>query len=758
MKQPPAPNRRARQTAAPLSFSLLVLAAAAAIGVQTVRSWAVASQSVGSESRAAATHLRLMTQLGGTATKLALRGGMAYLGEGPRVVAVDVSDPQAPARRGASAPLPGVVRGMAWSGNLLAVIYRDALANIGNDGLALLDVTDADHPGIVAQLPLDQGPQSLAAVGSRLFVTGHDAARGQTLAAHEVLLAIDAADPARPQPAGKLVLREPGIISPAPVPLSILEAGDTLWLLRTLQAGNTDETEVIAFDRNLAPADDSQVNIRLPGRHASAAADAARTLVHLIMVEASRGRVTLQTLEPRADVPLRSSLELIERRGCGGPLSLRGTLAAYADRCSRSLQIIDLGDPDQPRLLGRLPLDIASGDLAWSGDKIVLAGGAMGGLRIVDAADPARPSAVGRMAALGSVGRLALHLEPGGNAHLYASDPEAGLWTLDPRAAAAEPAPVDPSAYLISGPLDLPQAADLVVADGRLVVGGWSEGLRPFDLATPGQPRPLPTLSQGRRAESLTTDGRRIYSGLGSVGLAALSFGPEGLEETARLEQPLIWQIDLSADGQRLVGQALGAFFALDPVTLQPLRSWAAPAPDAFKVNRADSLALDGDTLHLGVAAYTYNPQVNSYSDRLMSLRLDPAPNTMAVAAGQAPGTIGSWAGRLLAEDGLILVAGDGQLSVLRSTADGPLPLAEWASPGSGSDLLRWTRDCADEAACVPDLLFLADGDAGLAVLALEADTATPTASADRTATPTASRPTEAAGRRLWLPRVERKP
>ena len=195
------------------------------------------------------------------------------------------------------------------------------------------------------------------------------------------------------------------------------------------------------------------------------------------------------------------------------------------------------------------------------------------------------------------------------------------------------------------------------------------------------------------------------------------------------------------------------------PATLQPLRSWAAPAPDAFKVNRADSLALDGDTLHLGVAAYTYNPQVNSYSDRLMSLHLDPAPSTMAVAAGQAPGTIGSWAGRVLAEDGLILVAGDGQLSVLQSTPDGPLPLDDWASPGSGSDLLRWTRTCAGGGPdCARDLLFLADGDAGLAVLALEAGAATPTASADRTATPSSSWPTVAAERRLWLPRLERRP
>ena len=82
-------------------------------------------------------HLRLLSQLGGSATSVALRGDMAYVGEGPRILVVDLAGPSGGGvqRLGISAPLPGVVRGLAWSGDLLAAIYRDALANLGNDGL-----------------------------------------------------------------------------------------------------------------------------------------------------------------------------------------------------------------------------------------------------------------------------------------------------------------------------------------------------------------------------------------------------------------------------------------------------------------------------------------------------------------------------------------------------------------------------------------------------------------------------------------------
>lgn len=688
-------------------------------------------------------HLRLLSQLGGSTTSLTLRGDMAYLGEGPRILVVDLAAPigNGIERRGISAPLPGVVRGLAWSGDLLAAIYRDALANTGNDGLALLDVADPGQPRLLSILPMAQGPLSLASAGSRLYVTGHDAARGQALAAHEALLAIDIADPLHPRVTDSLVLREPGIVAPAPVPLTVLAAGDTLWLLRTLQAGATDETEIAAYSSASAPAGGSRLRIRAAGRHASAAADDARELVHLVTVEAGRGRVTLQTLAPRAATPLVGTIQLVERRGCGGPLVLRGRRAAYADRCSRHLLYLDLIDPASPRITADLTFDVAAGGLDWNGDHLVLSGGAMGGLITVDATDEIQPSPIRRLAGLGAVSRLALF--QGAEAVLYGSDPVAGLWAIDP-AAAADPAAgstvADVAAVLRAPLLDLPRAADLVVADGRLVVGGWSDGLRPFDLAMPSAPRALPMVRLGGQDESLATDGRRVYAGLGSAGLAALAFQSDGsLQETARLEQPLIWQVDSDPDvdtGNRLIGQGLGAFFALDPATLEPLRSWPAPPPDAFKVNRADSLAVDGDTLHLGVAAYTYNTLANSYADRLMSLRLDTASGNPAAPAGQAPGTIGSRAGRVLAENGLVMVAGDGQLTLLRETADGPQPLDAWASPGAGSDLVRWKPGSADPsltwicgglAGCSPELLFLADGEAGLAVLALDAGAATPT-------------------------------
>lgn len=205
-------------------------------------------------------------------------------------------------------------------------------------------------------------------------MAAHDAARGQTLAAHELLLAVDAGDAAPPQVAGSLTLREPGIVSPAPIPLSVLGVGGRLWLLRTLQSGAADRTEISVYAGASAPASGSLLRFSAEGRHRSAAIDEARNLVSLVTVDAARGQVMLRVLDPKAAPPQVGAAVLEARRGCGGPLALRGSLAAYADSCSRRLQLLDLTAPGNPQLLAALPLDVAAANLAWQGDRIVLAG------------------------------------------------------------------------------------------------------------------------------------------------------------------------------------------------------------------------------------------------------------------------------------------------------------------------------------------------------------------------------------------------
>lgn len=747
--------RRARPPSGPPSGPLvlcLILLTAAAL--------AALSPAAATSNQASAPRLKLLAQHGGEAGAIVQRGGWAYLAEGSRVVAVDLSRPEAPRRAGRSPELPGVVRRLeGWEGRLLA-LYRDSLAQAGGDGLAVLRA-DGAAITVEADWPLPFGPQDLAVSGKDFWLTGFDAARGQTLAARDLLAVLSAQPPGDAPPLmARLDLREAGLVPTSPAPLSVLGDGGVIWLLRTLRGGAQERTEVSSFPSQLPPAEGGQHLTELVGRHSGAAAN-QQGLLALALLEAGRGRVRLSLLTPSTEVTERGSLELVALRGCGGPLAIAGTLAAYADRCERRLRLIDIADPDAPRLLGSVAIDVAAGALSWQdgSSPLLVSGGPMGGLVVVDVAQPDRPTVTARLEGLGAVQRLALDQGEGRPATLYGVDPAAGLWLIDPAAAAGDGEgggdPLRLPVPLAAPRIELPQAANLALLGEQLVVGGWSEGLRPFSLADPRAPKALPILPQAKAADWLLALGPRLVEGLGNAGLAAIELQPDGsLAEGASLQQPLIWQLAATAEG-RLIGQGQGFAYEIDPVSLAPINRWTLPAPsEAFKVNRADSIAADGDQLHLAVAGYTHNPSTLAFADRLLSLRL-PAGTSAAEALAQRSGGLGGLAGRVLAGDGLVLAAGDAGVTLLRAGADAPEPRDRWASPGSGSDLARWRRDCpAGAAGCHEDLVLVADGEGGLAVLAVEAGGA----GATPTATGGTAEPTEGVGRwRCYLPWGQRR-
>jgi len=66
---------------------------------------------------------------------VALQSGYAYVGIGPRVAVLDVSVPASPVLAGRSAPLPGLIQGLAASGSTVYVVA-------GGSGLHIVDVTN----------------------------------------------------------------------------------------------------------------------------------------------------------------------------------------------------------------------------------------------------------------------------------------------------------------------------------------------------------------------------------------------------------------------------------------------------------------------------------------------------------------------------------------------------------------------------------------------------------------------------------------
>ncbi len=84
----------------------------------------------------------LIGQAGGPSQGLAVEGDYAYIGVGPRLVVVDISDPTNPQQAGASPALGDFVLGVAVSGNHTYVAA-------GSAGLQIFDITNPVAPALI---------------------------------------------------------------------------------------------------------------------------------------------------------------------------------------------------------------------------------------------------------------------------------------------------------------------------------------------------------------------------------------------------------------------------------------------------------------------------------------------------------------------------------------------------------------------------------------------------------------------------------
>ncbi len=132
--------------------------------------------------------LTIVDQWGGAPQSMALVGTTAYIGFGPRLLAVDVADPGAPTVLGQSDILPDLVRGVAVAGDL-------AYLAAGQAGLVVFDVSDPS-----AMRPVNEGPNyaggqpanahRVMVNGERAMVVDYNRNNGQSS-----LLHFDVSDP-----------------------------------------------------------------------------------------------------------------------------------------------------------------------------------------------------------------------------------------------------------------------------------------------------------------------------------------------------------------------------------------------------------------------------------------------------------------------------------------------------------------------------------------------------------------------------------
>ena len=107
---------------------------------------------------AAAQSVHYVGHAGGWTQGAAVQGHLAYTGEGPRLMVLDVSTPGSPTVLGKTVPLPGLVNNVALTGNY-------AYVSNGWGGLQVVDVSTPATPTVVGSFAMPEYVYDVAVQG-----------------------------------------------------------------------------------------------------------------------------------------------------------------------------------------------------------------------------------------------------------------------------------------------------------------------------------------------------------------------------------------------------------------------------------------------------------------------------------------------------------------------------------------------------------------------------------------------------------------
>jgi hypothetical protein len=389
-----------RSSFARLAAGFLAVLAVLAMAVPTLTSTNAARRDEAGHQR-----LELIQQVGGATRAIAAHGEFVYMGVGPRVVVFDVSNRANPLYVGQSPPLPGLVDRLTVAG-----AYAYAASSEGS-GVHVLDVSDPSALAWVSSVPIEASGNTfswiaIAQIVERagfLFVAMRTAG----------LRVLDVRDP--------VSAAEVGSYHGADSVNSLLVADGIAYMhchcngwvstLRILDVSDPTSIAVLAdYDRPVAP-------MALSGHRLLTYVPSERFLDIVDVADPSQP-VTIATVElPRLSLAAGVIDDFLLVR----PPSQTG-----------ELQVFDIANPDQPRLVGSLT-GVAGGAGVVVGKHLFRAT-SEAGLLVVDFSDPTRPVKVAEVPFMPVATSVDVN---GGRA--YASGTFSGIevWDIaDPRAPA----------------------------------------------------------------------------------------------------------------------------------------------------------------------------------------------------------------------------------------------------------------------------------------------------------------------------------
>jgi len=178
---------------------------------------------------------------------------------------------------------------------------------------------------------------------------------------------------------------------------------------------------------------------------------------------------------------------------------------AYVSCGASGLQVIDVGNPSNPKLVGSIASAGSSVDVAATDSYAVVADG-VGGLQIVNAANPASPSRVASAATTGPARGVAV-----AEGLSYVAEGAAGLEVFSLKT---------PASPIGLGASDTPgDARDVAVSGTYAYVADGPAGLRIISVANPNAPVEVASRQLSGEAEAVFVMGDYLYVAAGSAGL-----------------------------------------------------------------------------------------------------------------------------------------------------------------------------------------------------------------------------------------------
>ncbi len=315
----------------------------------------------------------LLGQIGGSSYAVAVAGHYAYLGQGPRLVTLDLTNPGQPQLLDQSSVLPGIVLGVQVAGDYAYVVTRYG-------DLYVFDLQNPARPKLAGSLPLSlPGCQALEIKGNLAYLACNPGG----------LEIVDISNPQQPVEVSGGAL--PGTL------LSIALAGDYAYLVDVTNHGllvadvsnPSSPSQAGFFSVNDVPGSSSEgysfSSVRVCGNS-------------LCLAAVQDGLVVLDLSHP-AQPAFAGRYDTSVATG----LAVNGNQVYLVDDMD-GLYVLDVSNPGQPALLGQMPTSVGGFEFSVTetsergvfaqGNQVYVTDQAYG-LTVVDARDAGNPTRIG---------------------------------------------------------------------------------------------------------------------------------------------------------------------------------------------------------------------------------------------------------------------------------------------------------------------------------------------------------------------------